>query len=335
MDLAGVVRLNTRVLFSCKISNAFIKYLESKNEDLSYVFDSSEFPIDLLQNPSAWMSAPDLEYLISKIVNQPFKDRPNDLVQEVGHQTPNLHAWGVLDSVLKMISHPREAFTKPDRFVSYFISPEPPIENLTRTNNSISFDLPLMAEQYPLVSKYMMSAFEALPLYTGKSLAQCSWQHIHVKINWPNESETLVNSDLLSSQLSPAFLQNIIEELQNNQKNLEEKNRELMQKNIELSSVQRELSKNPSLSPTDIEQVQLKITLNNDLDLNQISQNLARLHDYMVRAQQLITMLTGQIKVNSGIKEIMRRIDWDHVKSQYPVTIMESMEALRKLQKKN
>jgi hypothetical protein len=323
------------VLFSCKISNAFIKYLENRNEDLSFIYDSADFPIDLIQDPSAWMSAPDLEFLISKIVNHPFKERPLDLVKDVGHQTPDLHAWGVLDSVLKMISHPREVFIQPDRFISYFISPEPPIENLVRTSHSIAFDLPLIAEQYPLVSKYLMSAFEALPLYTGKSLGQCSWQHIHVKINWPSESETLVKNDAVTTHLSPMFLQNIIEELQTNQKNLEEKNRELMQKNVQLLSAQKELNKNNPVPSTDIEQIQLRIIVNNDLDLNQISQNLARLHDYMVRAQQLITMLTGQIKMNSGIKEIMRRIDWDHVKSQYPVTILESMEALRKLQKKN
>ncbi len=321
------------MLFSCKISNAFIKYLESKNEDLSIVYDSA--PIELLQDPSAWISAPDLEHLISKIISQPINGRPSDMVTEVGHQTPYLHSWGVLDSVLKMISHPREVFKQPDRFVSYFISPEPPIENLVRTNTSIAFDLPLMAEQYPLVSKYLMSAFEALPLYTGKSLGQCSWEHINVKINWPTESETLVDSEKISSHLSPLFLQSIIEELQINQKNLEEKNRELMQKNLELLNAQKELGKNPDASAKDIEQIQLKIVVNNDLDLNQISQNLARLHDYMVRAQQLITMLTGQIKMNAGIKEIMRRIDWDHVKSQYPVTILDSMEALRKLQKKN
>ncbi len=321
------------MLFSCKISNAFIKYLESKNEDLSFVYDSA--PIELLQDPSAWISAPDLEHLISKIISQPINGRPSDMVTEVGHQTPYLHSWGVLDSVLKMISHPREVFKQPDRFVSYFISPEPPIENLVKTNTSIAFDLPLMAEQYPLVSKYLMSAFEALPLYTGKSLGQCSWEHINVKINWPTESETLVDGEKISSHLSPLFLQSIIEELQNNQKNLEEKNRELMQKNLELLNAQKELGKNPDASAKDIEQIQLKIVLNNDLDLNQISQNLARLHDYMVRAQQLITMLTGQIKMNAGIKEIMRRIDWDHVKSQYPVTILDSMEALRKLQKKN
>lgn len=323
------------MLFSCKISNAFIKYLEDKNEDLTFVYESSELPIELLQDPSGWISAPDLESLISKIKSQPLQHGPNDFIVDVGHQTPNLHAWGVLDSVLKMISHPREVFKQPDRFVSYFISPEPPIENLVRTENSIAFDLPLMAEQYPLVSKYLMAAFEALPLYTGKTLGQCSWEHIHIKINWPIESETLVEDEKISSHLSPTFLQSIIEELQINQKNLEEKNRELMQKNLQLLNAQKELSKNQSLISTEIEEIQLKIVVNNDLDLNQISQNLARLHDYMVRAQQLITMLTGQIKMNSGIKEIMRRIDWDHVKSQYPKTILDSMEALRKLQKKN
>ncbi len=53
----------------------------------------------------------------------------------------------------------------------------------------------------------------------------------------------------------------------------------------------------------------------------------------MVRAQQLITLLLSQSKMSSGLKEILRRVDWDHVKAQYPMTISESVEALRELQK--
>ena len=97
--MAGAHRLNTCVLFSCKISNAFIKYLEEKNEDLSFVYDSADLPIELLQDPSAWISAPDLEAMISKIIAQPIQHGTDDLVIDVGHQTPNLHARGVLDRV--------------------------------------------------------------------------------------------------------------------------------------------------------------------------------------------------------------------------------------------
>jgi hypothetical protein len=63
-----------------------------------------------------------------------------------------------------------------------------------------------------------------------------------------------------------------------------------------------------------------------------VGQNLARLHDYMVRAQQLITMLASQGKMTPEVKEAMRRVDWEYVKTQYPKTISDSMDALRGLQ---
>jgi hypothetical protein len=66
-----------------------------------------------------------------------------------------------------------------------------------------------------------------------------------------------------------------------------------------------------------------------------LNQNLARMHDYMVRAQQLITMLVAQGKMNSAVKEAMRRVDWEHVKTQYPRTVFESMEIVKKVNSKN
>ncbi|MEN0059894.1 MAG: hypothetical protein AAGB31_13730, partial [Bdellovibrio sp.] len=62
-----------------------------------------------------------------------------------------------------------------------------------------------------------------------------------------------------------------------------------------------------------------------------LNPNLARMHDYMVRAQQLITMLVAQGKMTSAVKEAMRRVDWEHVKAQYPRTVFESMELVKKV----
>lgn len=310
------------------------------------MYESAPLPMELLRDPSYWISAPVLENFLQTIVSQKWKHKYEDLIQEVGHHNPSLHAWGVLDSVLKMMTHPREIFQQPDKFLAYFISPEPPIENLNKNQNSISFDLPLVAEQYPIISKYLISAFEALPKYSGQGLAQCDWQHIHLKIVWPESSATLFDKDI-NPQISPMFLQNIIEDLQKNQKDLEEKNRELMRVNDELILAHKQLNKNPSnkkkdenqfsLTSSSIgpqQQINIGIDGSMDAEANKIGHNLARLHDYMVRAQQLITILSSQAKMNSGIKEAMRRMDWDYVKSQYPMTISECMDALRKLQKK-
>jgi F0F1-type ATP synthase membrane subunit a len=56
----------------------------------------------------------------------------------------------------------------------------------------------------------------------------------------------------------------------------------------------------------------------------------------------IILIVVGLIKISKkgspkgmqNVIEAMRRMDWNYVKSQYPMTISESMDALRKLQKK-
>ncbi|MBO9668061.1 MAG: hypothetical protein J7501_14770, partial [Bdellovibrio sp.] len=57
--------------------------------------------------------------------------------------------------------------------------------------------------------------------------------------------------------------------------------------------------------------------------------------DYMVRAQQLITMLAAQGKATPAVKEAMRRVDWEFVKTEYPRTVFKSMELVKKISLKN
>ena len=49
------------------------------------------------------------------------------LITAVGHQCKDLRAWGVLDSVIKMMQKPQDLFLQPHRLLSYFVSPAPPV----------------------------------------------------------------------------------------------------------------------------------------------------------------------------------------------------------------
>lgn len=318
--------------FSCKITNAILTYLEDQGEDVSSLYENCPLPPELLRDPSYWLSAPSVESFLESVLRLPRKNLEEDIIRKIGHLSPQILAWGVLDSVLRMMPRPQEVLNQPARFISYFISPEPPLENIRRTENSLSFDLPLQAEHYPLVSRYLMAAFESLPLYVGAQLASCEWKDIHFRIEWAqNQSELFVEPET-SSVINPSLLQNIIDDLQSGQRELEEKNRELMDRNEELLRMQkaqaRQISQDLLSSPDELLEGQ-------DLTsgpMHEISQNLARLHDYMVRAQQLITLLMSQSKMTPGLKEVLRRIDWDHVKNQYPRTISECVDSLRTLQ---
>ncbi len=43
---------------------------------------------------------------------------------------------------------------------------------------------------------------------------------------------------------------------------------------------------------------------------------MMRMSDYLVRSQQLVTLLIGQDRLDRQVQEAMRRVDWDYVKSQ-------------------
>jgi hypothetical protein len=322
------------VHFSCKISNAVLTYLEGEGEDLSPLYDQLAWPMELLRDSSYWLSAPDMESFLEATLRLPVTKADQNILLAAGHAGPKNHVWGVLDSVLKMMPQPQAVFQQPERFLSYFISPEPPVENIQHDENKISFDLPLPAEQYPNVTTYLKAAFESLPTYVGHEQAICEWNHIHLSLTWSSKQVSIFNADP-GHQISPDLLTNVIEELQKHGRELEEKNRDLQRKYEELLRSQRDLQMGGR------ERAQGEFT--QDMSLSNltfseaepgyvIAQNLARLHDYMVRAQQLVTVLASSGKVTPAMKEIMRRVDWDYVKLQYPRTISESVEHLRKLQ---
>jgi hypothetical protein len=295
--------------------------LESEKIDLSVYFSESDVPWELLRDSSRWMRAPDMEAFLERLS---LKD---EQLVKAGHRTPKSRCWGVLDSVLRMMPKPIEIFLQPEKFLSYFISPEPPIENLERLQNSLSFDIPLPAEQYPLVTTYLKAAFESLPGYVGKSFAQCTWKDIHFKFEWSDQQQSILSGENDERTISPQLMREVIR----HSRELEEKNRELQRRNEELMAMaaqfKPEEQKN-QVKDEDFSQFEFM-----KQPVHHVAQNLSRLHDYMVRAHQLVVLLTAGQKQSAGIREAFHRVDWEIVKDQYPKLIFDSIETLKKLNK--
>ena len=330
--------------FSCKISNAVLITLENQSEDLTPLYEQSHLPVELLRDSSYWISAPDMEHFLSFVSRMPLKDN-EDILRRAGHEGPELRAWGVLDSVLRMMPRPHEIFNQPEQFLSYFISPPPPIENLRRDENGVSFDLPLLAEQYPLITTYLKAAFESLPVYVGQPLALCEWEGIHLKLSWSAQQDSIF-TESVGHQVSPDLIQSLIDDLQKTQReredlqkyvgDLEAKIRTYEKQNIGIEAGATAAATLAAKTPLFAGDGALShLSFDSESPSYVIGQNLARLHDYMVRAQQLVTMLAAQGKMTPAVKEAMRRVDWDFVKAQYPRTVSESMEVLRKMQNQN
>src|SRR5690349_16205454 len=154
------------MLFSCKISSAILSYFDRQGDDLTPLLESTTLPEEFLRDPSYWMKAADMEAFLQMAQTISHDDGP--LFQKAGHAGPELRSWGVLDSVLRMMPRPQEILAQPQRFLSYFISPEPPVDHVVKTDSSIELDLPISSEIYPLVTNYLKAAFESLPVYVGK-----------------------------------------------------------------------------------------------------------------------------------------------------------------------
>ncbi len=257
----------------------------------------------------------------------PHATDAKSLMKEVGHANPDLRCWGVLDSVLRMMPKPEEILVQPQRFLSYFISPEPPIENLQKFDDSVSFDLPVSSDQYPLTTAYLCAAFESLPVYVKEPLAKATWNGIHISVTWKPLALSVDAAADPGHLISPNLMQSIVESMQKQQRELEEKNRVLLLKNDQLEQITKNLEHHVQGTP--ISKPEWVELLNPSTQL--LKQQFQRLQDYLIRAQQLITILVGQDRMSPEVREAMRRVDWEYVKEQFPVCVEEGMDALQKM----
>lgn len=328
------------MLLSCKITNSVLTYFEQKGEDLSYLLESTTLPEEFLRDSSYWMNAAEMEnFLAVALARSQRGEQTNEgnVFELMGHAGPELRAWGVLDSVLRMMPRPQEILAQPERFLSYFISPAPPIDNLVHSETGVAFDLPVSADQYPLATSYLRAAFESLPLYVGQAQGICSWEGIHLKINWTSEQKSIFADSDPGRQISPELLRSIVGSLEKHQRELEEKNRELQSRNEQLIKTQAEMEKAVGTALT-MESFANNPVRNLDFidesSLNVLGANLSKISDYMVRAQQLITLLVAQNRMTPSVKEAMRRVDWEKVKTQFPLAVHESRDILEKTKTK-
>lgn len=313
------------VLLSAKISNSFFQYLEQHySAVLETIEADTEVPEEFLRNPSSWLEAGRMESFLHVVVRH-----AGDNVAEVGHASPSLRAWGVLDGVLRMMSNPQDLYMQPERILSYFVSPAPQIRNLRRDRDLISFEMPFSRIQFPLVSQFLVAALESLPIYMGRPQAQIRWVDRYVEVQWSENQVELFGADGAGQQYSPEFLQSLVSTLEKSQRELEEKNRELVHKNNQLVMVQKELKhKADKVTAADVDQLALQLASQVNNPLAFVSSHLLRLNDYLARAQQLVTILVGQDRMTPQVREAMKRMDWAYILAEYPKIVADANQEI-------
>jgi hypothetical protein len=324
--------LEPAVLFSCKITHSVITYLDRRGEDLEVLNEKCDWPTEFLRDPSSWLEADKMENLLRTIDTEYGPDPQTDesLMVSAGHQCKDLRAWGVLDSVLRMVQTPKDLFAQPERFLSYFVSPAPPVGEMRRASDNVSFVLPVSEVQFPLVTSYLRAALEALPTYITKPMASVAWDNSHVTISWSESQASLFGEGQENDvSLHPELVRNILHNLETSQKHLEELKCSLVTKDQEIEALRVQLAK----PRKGVVSAAAPLAQNNfNARIGEVLHEIYRLGDYVARGQQLITLLIGQGRQTPQVQEAMRRVDWDRVAVDGPQMVRNAVAQLQALQ---
>ena len=210
------------MLFSGKITNSFLVYLDRHGVDSEKVFELTDLPTEFLRDPTCWIPAQDVEKFVTRIDLEFGGIFHDSLAKLVGHECHEARAWGVLDSVIKMMSKPQDLYLQPHRFLSYFVSPAPPVGDVLRAQESISFELPISNQEFPYVCEFLRSALEVLPCYLGRSAAHVEWQQTRIKIAWSESQNELLKGEDLNPNYKPELVQNLMQALEESQRQIED-----------------------------------------------------------------------------------------------------------------
>jgi hypothetical protein len=299
------------VFFSGKVTNSVCLFLQKLGVEPSAVYELTEVPEQLLKDPTSWIESAKVEAFLSA-AERAFSQLTSSggVLLRSGLEAKALKAWGVLDSVLRMIEKPMDVISQPQRVISYFVSPSPPIANMERTLDSVSFDLPISFDEYPATCAYLSAALSALPSFVNMEYADCKWLGTRITIQLKGERQTALCETIMQKRhMAPEFVESLIDTLERTERALEEKSREIERIRLENQAAAKS-------SPKDLEKW---FTLYRNF--NRYSQQVLRLRDYFTRSQQLITLLVGQERANAQVREAMRRVGWDNVQEQFPQVI--------------
>ncbi|NQY99577.1 MAG: hypothetical protein HRT45_02785 [Bdellovibrionales bacterium] len=295
--------------FSGKVPNSVFSYLSRKSADLERFYEVTELPAELIKDPTCWLDAKQVETFLQQIEAEFGHLSPeSSLISDVGMHCHELRSWGVLDSVLKMMSDPQDMFAQPQRILSYFISPAPPVANVHRSSDSISFDLPLAPEEYPYFSEYLKAAFVGLPQYAAKEPAHVYWSQTRMIVRWNQSQTSLFEGAEAEVNIKPELMRTLLKTLEDSQRELEENKRQLLLKDQQINKLKADLTVQNNHSSAGASSEEVKV----------IKDQCFRLMDYLGRAQQLVTLLVRQDRMDRQVKEAMRRVDWAKISKALP-----------------
>lgn len=303
--------------FSGKISNSIISFLDKAGVDLDAIYELTDLSLEFVRDPSSWLEAKKLEEFMHQLELK-FSSLVDDesFYTKIGSNCYELKSWGVLDSVLRMVQRPEDIYSQPQRFISYFVSPAPPIGNVQKLDDGIGFELPISSQEFPHVSEYLTAALSSLPLFVGKPSAQVSWQQTQIQITWNKKQADLLEDVDLRPHHSPELVQSLIhnfEALQKQNDKLKKDLTKVTEENYQLKAELDLLLQSPRNVDTLAEKKGVYFKPHQLQPIEQLRSHFLKMNDYFSRASQLIVLLVGQGRKDKQVNKAMKKVNWDLV----------------------
>lgn len=325
------------ILLSCKLTHAVLKFLERRGEDLEPLYERFDWPLYYLRDSSSWLEADRLEYVL-KMLDEVYGRRVADetgvdFFSAVGHASPSLRAWGALDSVLKIVPGVRQLYQQPDRFLASFISPQPQIQGLQHSDESVVFRIGFSDDRMPHTARYLRAILESLPEFIGKPRTHVMWNHGNVSIEWSERQVPFVSQTQAPENegpsLSPELLRTILVDLSSAQRELENARRSIQEKDALIAAMQA------APLATGLEHLKSPA-------VEKALHEIYKLGDYFARAQQIVTLLRAPPRATPGLsgrvtaplissqtEALIKRTAWDRVSLEAPIAIRKAAMFLR------
>ncbi|NQZ19040.1 MAG: HAMP domain-containing histidine kinase [Bdellovibrionales bacterium] len=297
--------------------------MEKQGAQLDPFFEKSDTPSEFLKDPSCWLPIEKMENFLQEIAAYTHCDDCENFFREIGHNNHELRAWGVLDSVLKMVESPLDIFSQPDRFLSYFLSPHPEVRVSQQSSHSLHFSLD-SESIYPFVLSYITGAVEGLPNYMGLPTALIETVGDEFKITWSNDQESLFDEEeKRRRQFHPEIVQSVMQSLQDQQQSAQQNQSVTPTQNFNPKDFEKMVSDEVERRMSKMVEDQKAI----DETVFKVKNDFYKMYDYFTRAQQLITLISGTAR-KASVREAMRRVDWEYVQKEFPQIVESACDSI-------
>jgi hypothetical protein len=310
---------------SCKVSYSVLVYVERQGAPLERFVEQSETPVEFFKDPSAKVEVMEMERFLNSLADYLGVPDRGSFFREVGQSNFDLRAWGVLDSVLKMVESPKEIFAQPERFLSYFLTPYPELTLEKHNDHHLTFHFVKQPTAQNLMA-YLIGAVEGLPRYMGMPPAKITeaGEGVYDAI-WYDDQKSLFDEQekkrrLFHPEIVHSVLQSFKEQQAGNSQGdvPQQMASEAFEKMVSLEVEKRMAS---------------WIDRQEEFDqaFYKIKNDFYKMYDYFTRAQQIITLISPTAR-KASVREAMRRVDWEHVQKEFPKMVEGACDSILAMQ---